>query len=73
MGRAKQDRVLMEPLAYDAREVADLLKLSRGRGYALAREGNLPHVRLGRAIRFPRQAIEELVAGGKAPTTARPT
>lgn len=46
-------------------DVAELLDLPERRVYILAREGVLPHVRLGRSIRFNEAALLAwLEAGG---------
>lgn len=48
-------------------EAAALLSLTHGRLYDLARQGIVPCVRLGRAIRFDEEKLREFVAaGGKA-------
>jgi putative molybdopterin biosynthesis protein len=41
-----------------ASEVAELLQLPRSTVYELARRGELPCARLGRAVRFVRSEIE---------------
>ena len=47
-------------------EVAKRLDLPEKRLYILAREGIIPHVRLGRSIRFNEAEIEAwITAGGK--------
>jgi len=47
--------------------VAKILDVSEDRVYSLAREGVLPHVRLGRQIRVDSDALEEFInSGGKA-------
>jgi excisionase family DNA binding protein len=47
--------------------VAKILDVSEDRVYALAREGILPHVRLGRQVRVDSQTLEEFIRkGGKA-------
>ena len=47
-------------------EVAKRLDLPEKRLYILAREGIIPHVRLGRSIRFNEAEIEDwITAGGK--------
>jgi excisionase family DNA binding protein len=38
--------------------------IRRGQAFLLAREGILPHVRLGRQVRFDRAAIEAFLANG---------
>lgn len=51
----------------DARQVAEQFGMPVRRVYALAREGLIPSVRLGRQVRFPVTALEEFVRnGGKA-------
>lgn len=48
-------------------EVAARLDLSEPRVYALARQGILPSVRLGRQLRFSPEVLEEFIrSGGKA-------
>lgn len=47
-------------------EVAKRLDLPEKRLYILAREGIIPHVRLGRSIRFNEAEIEAWIAGGGA-------
>ncbi len=39
-------------------EVAELLKVPVPRIYELARQGRIPHVRIGRQVRFRQEAIE---------------
>lgn len=49
----------------DAAVVADSLNIPKWRVYELAREGVIPHVRLGRSMRFDEVRIREwLDAGG---------
>ncbi len=43
-------------------QAADLLQISKGLVYDLCREGKLPHVRLGRNIRFSRLSLEQWIA-----------
>ena len=45
-----------------AHEVADLLRLPVSTIYDLARNGRLPHLRIGRALRFSREDLEEHLA-----------
>src|SRR5688572_30463888 len=53
-----------EPAAYTADQVAELLQTSTDRVYQMAREGRIPHVRLGeRSIRFPRRAFHAWLDG----------
>lgn len=44
-----------------AREVAELLSLPVSTVYYLARQGQLPHSRLGRTYRFLRPQLEDLL------------
>jgi excisionase family DNA binding protein len=46
-------------------EVAELLQLPISTVYYLARQGLLPHSRLGRTYRFLRPQLEDLLAGGE--------
>ena len=45
-------------------EVAELLDVKPERVFALAREGILPSVRLGRQLRFSNEAIVEFIKNG---------
>lgn len=47
-------------------DVAARLDLPEKRVYILAREGIIPHVRLGRSIRFNEAELEEWIAAGGA-------
>jgi excisionase family DNA binding protein len=42
-----------------AAQVADWLALSKARVYELAREGDIPHLPIGRAVRFRRSSVLE--------------
>ncbi len=60
------------PMLLRAEEVARLLSLGRSTVFALMKSGELPSVRIGRAVRVPREAIDEFVAtrmSGRYPTT----
>lgn len=48
----------MEGEILTAAQVGDRLSLSKAQVYALAREGAIPHVRIGKAVRFRWSAIE---------------
>ncbi len=41
-----------------ADEVAELLRVPVPRIYELARQGQIPHMRLGRQVRFRQEAVE---------------
>lgn len=45
-------------------DVAKLLDVSEGRVYELARRGILPHIRLGRQVRFSPIQLKEFLEGG---------
>ncbi len=45
------------PVYLRAPEVATLLNISRTQAYRLIENGTLPHIRLGRSVRVPRQAL----------------
>ena len=50
-----------------AKEVSEQWGISEERVFALAREGILPSVRLGRQVRFSPKALEEFIeSGGQA-------
>jgi len=49
------------PILLRAEEVARLLSLGRTTVFALIASGELPCVRVGRATRVPRTAVERLV------------
>ena len=44
--------------------VAQILDVTEDRVYSLARDGVLPHVRLGRQIRVDSDALEEFIKNG---------
>ena len=45
-------------VALRVEEVAELLSISRALAYRWVKEGTLPHVRVGNAVRVPRRALE---------------
>lgn len=47
----------------DVRDVAELLKCSTRTVHSLRSNEGLPFVKLGRLVRFPKQAVEEWLAG----------
>ncbi len=47
-----------------AEEVANILRVTPARIYALARAGTLPCVRCGRQVRFSESALREWIARG---------
>jgi excisionase family DNA binding protein len=50
-----------------AREVAELLRLPVSTVYELARTGRLPYLRIGRAMRFSQQDLEQHLADSCRP------
>ena len=56
------DGVRLDHQLLTAREVAELLRLPVSTVYDLARTGRLPHLRIGRAMRFSREDLEEHLA-----------
>lgn len=62
----------VEPL-WDARQVAQRLGIHRTNLYALVRTGLIPHLRIGRSVRFDPQAIRAWErAGGWASPKVKP-
>jgi len=59
----------MEPLMVTVREAAGALRVSIPTVYRLIHQGRLPLVKIGRASRIPREAVERLV---RAPASDRP-
>jgi excisionase family DNA binding protein len=51
----------MEPLLLRGTEVAYLLGIGRTKAYELMASGQLPVVRLGRAVRVPREGLTDWV------------
>jgi excisionase family DNA binding protein len=59
-----------EPALLKIAEAADLLRVSRSQAYTLARRAEIPTVRVGSALRVPRERLQEWidrrVTGGEA-------
>lgn len=49
------------PLVLTVEEAAKVLRIGRSSAYEAARTGQLPTVRIGRILRVPRSAIEEML------------
>ncbi len=60
------------PSVLTADEVAAMLRISRWQAYELAKSGRLPSLRLGRAVRFPRRAVLELLGEVEPPASPSP-
>ncbi len=46
-----------------ANEIAQILRVPKGRVYELARQGRLPAIRIGRQVRFREDAVEAWLSG----------
>lgn len=46
---------------YTVEEAAKLLRIGRSAAYEAVRRGEIPALRLGRRLRIPRKALEELL------------
>lgn len=66
-----QDTGLQQPLVLKPEEAAHLLRVSRSQIYTLAKKGEIPSIKVGKAVRIP---LAELVAwvngGGEEAATA---
>lgn len=60
--RAESDELLSEPLL-SAAEAGALLGIPRSSVYDYAKRGELPHVRVGKHVKFVRQDLERVLAG----------
>ena len=56
-----RDRPTQEPFLLTLREVEVALQLGRTRTYELVRSGALPVLRVGRAVRVPREALRRWI------------
>lgn len=54
-------RVLAEQLTVTVDECAKLLGLSRNGAYNAIREGDIPHIRIGRTIRVPSAELRKML------------
>ncbi len=54
------------PAVLTVDEVASLLRVSRWRVYELVQSGSIPHVRLGRTLRFSREALRQWIGQSHA-------
>ncbi len=60
-----------EPRLLEVQDVADYLGVRTDRVYREVRAGRLPHIRLGRAVRFRRESIEAWVDSRERGVPAR--
>ena len=58
-------------LTLNVGEAAALLGVSRGTAYTLAKNGQIPVVKLGKRLLVPRAAFERLLIGQWSPTPAK--
>ena len=52
----------MEKLAYNVRETAEVLGISRSHAYDLIKQGVIPVIKLGRRIVVPKVKLEQLIS-----------
>jgi len=52
----------MTPRLLTADQVAEMLQVDKSWVYAACRSGRIPHIRLGRYVRFSEPAIDEWMA-----------
>lgn len=71
---ARQQATSAVPRLLEADDVARYLGMRTDWVYREVRAGRLPHIRLGRAVRFRRESIEAWLEAREraAPTTRRP-
>jgi len=50
-----------DQLTMSVKSCARLLGISRGLAFAMIKQGRLPHLKFGRRILIPKQAIDELL------------
>jgi excisionase family DNA binding protein len=50
-----------ESLVYEIPEVARLLGMSRNAAYEAARRGDIPTIRIGKLIRVPKHALNQIL------------
>lgn len=60
--RRSHARIDEQPMLLSVPEAARMLRIGTTLAYELIGHGDLPHVRLGRALRVPRRALEEWIA-----------
>lgn len=58
-----EKRTPRNPEFLTAREAAPLLRVSKNTMYRLIANGDIPHVRIGRTIRIPAEAVGEFIDG----------
>lgn len=58
------------PVVLTVPEAAKALRVSRGAAYEAIRVGEIPSVRIGRSLRVPRHALEQLLGVDDCPPRA---
>ena len=66
MSTSIQENERAVPLCISVEEAADMLGIGRSKAYEAARDGRLPVVRWGRALRVVRAGVEELLRASVA-------
>jgi excisionase family DNA binding protein len=56
--------------ALTARQLAEVLQVTPRTVYSLARQGRIPHLRVGRSLRFRLEQVEEALAAGPSTSQA---
>ena len=64
MDRTSPAKALMEDLTVTVEDAAKLMAISRNSAYAAVRDGSLPSIRVGRAIRLPTAKLREMLGIG---------
>jgi excisionase family DNA binding protein len=62
-------RLADAPDVLTVEQAAEILAISRGSAYEGCRTGEIPHLRVGRSIRVPRCALQQLLGLTAAGTT----
>ncbi len=70
-GEVRSREVAERPVLLHVAEAARLLAIGTTLAYELIGQGKLPHVRLGRAVRVPRRALETFIETNTLGTPGR--
>ena len=62
----KSTATAMEGRVKTLKEVADLLRISRGSAYEAAKRKEIPTIRIGRRLLVPSAAFEKMLSGSSA-------
>ena len=58
--------MVAERLAFRVPEVGELVGIGRSKAYQLVASGEIPSIRIGRAVRVPAQALKDYLARKQA-------